>query len=89
MGEKHCLECAKERTSRGVEGFDEWIFDILNFDWLYWEGEGSLRKGKVAILCRKGGSEKEEFLCEKYWLELANQGHPGALRGLTSGFSTF
>jgi len=55
------LECAKERTSRGVEGFDEWIFNILNFDWLYWEGEGSLRKGKVAILCRKGGSEKEEF----------------------------
>ena len=47
------------RGLRGLEAFNEWIFDISDLDWRYWEGEGSLWKGKVAILCRKGGSEKK------------------------------
>ena len=49
------------RGHRGLVASNQWIFDMSDLDWLYWEGEGSLRKGKVAILCRKGGSETEEF----------------------------
>ena len=48
--EKYGLEWANERTSRGVEGFNQWIFDILNFDRLYWKGEGSLQKRKAVTL---------------------------------------
>jgi len=44
------LGMGKRETSRGVEGFNEWIFDILNFDRLYWKGEGSLQKRKAVTL---------------------------------------